>query len=109
MPSADGSTSPGQSDSFGPSMGARGGAQFAFGEGTDYGIPGSSYPRACPGVRPLRCRDPPRAGRAAMNHGEIVERMLVPPGKPVKLKDFDPDWLLTEAMESLGKERAKEQ
>jgi PPK2 family polyphosphate:nucleotide phosphotransferase len=44
-----------------------------------------------------------------MNHDEIAERMLVPPGKPAKLKDFDPDWLLTETMESLGKERAKEQ
>jgi polyphosphate kinase 2 (PPK2 family) len=44
-----------------------------------------------------------------MKHGEIEERMLVPPGKNVKLEDFDPDWLLTESMESLGKERAKEQ
>jgi PPK2 family polyphosphate:nucleotide phosphotransferase len=44
-----------------------------------------------------------------MKHDEIAERMLVPPGKPVKLKDYDPGWLLTEEMESLGKERAKEQ
>src|SRR4051794_17710267 len=44
-----------------------------------------------------------------MKHDEIAERMLVPPGEPVKLKDFDPDWLLTKEMESLGKERAKEQ
>jgi PPK2 family polyphosphate:nucleotide phosphotransferase len=44
-----------------------------------------------------------------MDYDEIVERMLVPPGKSVKLKDFDPDWLLTKEMESLGKERAKEQ
>lgn len=42
-----------------------------------------------------------------MEHADIAERMLVPPGKPLKLKDYDPDWLLTEEMESLGKERAK--
>ena len=44
-----------------------------------------------------------------MNYDEIAERMLVPPGTSVKLKDFDPDWLLTREMESLGKERAREQ
>jgi PPK2 family polyphosphate:nucleotide phosphotransferase len=44
-----------------------------------------------------------------MNFDEIAERMLVTPGKSVKLKDFDPGWLLTKAMESLTKEQAKEQ
>jgi PPK2 family polyphosphate:nucleotide phosphotransferase len=44
-----------------------------------------------------------------MNYDEIAERMLVTPGKTVKLKDFEPDWLLTKAMESLSKEQAKEQ
>jgi PPK2 family polyphosphate:nucleotide phosphotransferase len=43
-----------------------------------------------------------------MNYDEIAERMLVPPGKPVKLNDFDPDWLLTKDMKSLPKEQAKE-
>jgi PPK2 family polyphosphate:nucleotide phosphotransferase len=43
-----------------------------------------------------------------MDYDRIAERMLVPPGKSLKLKDFDPDWLLTEEMESLGKSRAKE-
>jgi PPK2 family polyphosphate:nucleotide phosphotransferase len=43
-----------------------------------------------------------------MDYDRIAERMLIPPGKPLNLKDFDPDWLLTEEMESLGKPRAKE-
>src|SRR5262249_51809532 len=34
--------------------------------------------------------------------------MLLPPGKSVKLKDFDPGWLLTKDMQALDKERAKE-
>src|SRR4051794_18595623 len=44
-----------------------------------------------------------------MDHEQFAERMLVPPGSPVRLKDYDPDWLLTREMESLGKERAKGQ
>lgn len=43
-----------------------------------------------------------------MNYDEIADRMLVPPGKRVKLKDFDPAWLLTSDMKALNKERAKE-
>src|SRR5262245_57570919 len=43
-----------------------------------------------------------------MNYTEITERMLVPPGKHVKLKDFDPSWLLTNDMKALSKEQAKE-
>jgi PPK2 family polyphosphate:nucleotide phosphotransferase len=42
-----------------------------------------------------------------MDYDAIAERMLVPPGKPVRLKDFDTEWLLTREMESLGKARAK--
>jgi PPK2 family polyphosphate:nucleotide phosphotransferase len=43
-----------------------------------------------------------------MDYDEIAERMLVEPGKPVKLNDYDPGWLLTKDMEPLPKERAKE-
>ncbi len=43
-----------------------------------------------------------------MDYDEIAERMLVPPGQRVRLNDYDPGWLLTKAMDSLGKERAKE-
>jgi PPK2 family polyphosphate:nucleotide phosphotransferase len=42
-----------------------------------------------------------------MNYDDIAERMRVEPGKSLKLKDHDPDWLLTKDMEHLGKEEAK--
>jgi polyphosphate kinase 2 (PPK2 family) len=43
-----------------------------------------------------------------MDYDEIAERMLIPPGKRVRLKDHDPDWLLTKEMDSLSKEQAKQ-
>src|SRR3954464_10691111 len=62
-----------------------------------------------PGRPTLQGLKLPGARRIPMDYDEIAERMLVSPGKPLELKDFNPDWLLTEAMESLGKERAKEE
>lgn len=44
-----------------------------------------------------------------MDYGDIAERMLVEPGKSVKLKDYDPGWLLTKKLDPLSKEEAKEQ
>jgi PPK2 family polyphosphate:nucleotide phosphotransferase len=43
-----------------------------------------------------------------MKYDEIAERMLVPPGTNVRLKDYDPAWLLTADMKSLPEEEAKE-
>jgi PPK2 family polyphosphate:nucleotide phosphotransferase len=42
-----------------------------------------------------------------MDYDEIAERMLVEPGKPVKLKDYDPGRLLNEDTEPFPKERAE--
>jgi PPK2 family polyphosphate:nucleotide phosphotransferase len=43
-----------------------------------------------------------------MTYDEIAERILVPPGKTVNLKDYDPASLLTADMKDLSKEQAKE-
>jgi PPK2 family polyphosphate:nucleotide phosphotransferase len=44
-----------------------------------------------------------------MDYDEIAGRFRVPSGETVKFKDYDPDGLLTEEMEELGTEKAKEQ
>jgi PPK2 family polyphosphate:nucleotide phosphotransferase len=39
---------------------------------------------------------------------EILDRFRVPPGKKVRLKDYDPGWEQTEGLKKLGKEEVKE-
>jgi PPK2 family polyphosphate:nucleotide phosphotransferase len=40
---------------------------------------------------------------------DIRDALRVPPGKKVKLKDYDPGWAITKDLKQLGKEAAKEQ
>jgi PPK2 family polyphosphate:nucleotide phosphotransferase len=40
---------------------------------------------------------------------DIRDALRVPPGKKVKLKDYDPGWAITKDLKALGKEEAKEQ
>jgi len=39
---------------------------------------------------------------------EILDRFRVPPGKKVRLKDYDPGWEQTEGLKKLGKEEVRE-
>jgi hypothetical protein len=39
---------------------------------------------------------------------DIIERFRVPPGEPIRLKDYDPGWAQTDEMEELGKDAIKE-
>lgn len=40
---------------------------------------------------------------------DIRDALLVPPGKKVRLKDYDPGWAITKELKQLGKDAAKEQ
>lgn len=39
---------------------------------------------------------------------DIIERFRVPPGRAIRIKDYDPGWSQTEEMEELGKDALKE-
>jgi PPK2 family polyphosphate:nucleotide phosphotransferase len=43
-----------------------------------------------------------------MTPADILDKLRVPPGKKVKLKDFDPGWAVTKDLKLLGKDSVKE-
>src|SRR5688572_24366470 len=55
--------------------------------------------------RLLRCP----ARRHPMKLKDIRDALRVPPGKKVKLKDYDPGWAITNELKQAGKVEAKEQ